>query len=80
MRRCKQEGYTHIKVICSRWYTPVVWSYLDKGEVGCIGIVTIEDTITGEIKQYIGLGKGENQEFDEDLIIAGGSSFYGVRR
>jgi hypothetical protein len=75
---CKQEGYTHILVISSRWYTPAEYCYLDKGEVGCIGIVTVGDNITGQIKQYIGLGKGENREFDEDLIIAGGSRFYGV--
>lgn len=78
MRRCKQEGYNHIKIICSKWYTPNVYHYLDKGEVGCIGIVTVEDTLTEQIRTYIGLGKGENQEFDEDLIIAGGSIFYGV--
>ena len=79
MRMCKQVCYTHIKVLSSRWYTPSVYCYLDKGEVGCIGIVTMEDTITGETKQYIGLGKGKNQEFDEDLIIAGGSRFYGEK-
>lgn len=78
MRMCKQRGYTHIKVISSRWYTPAVYQYFDKGEVSCIGIITVEDTITGEIKQYIGLGTGKDPIFDEDLIIAAGSRFYGV--
>ena len=79
MRMCKQKGYTHIKVIDSIWYTPTVYCYLDKGEVGCIGIVTVEDTITKEKKRYIGLGKGEDPIFDEDLIIAGGSVFIGEK-
>ena len=80
MRMCKQQGYEHVKILRSVWYSPSVYNHLDKGDVGCIGIVTVEDTITGEKKSYIGLGKGENQIFDEDLIIACGSRFYGEQR
>lgn len=77
MRMCKQEGYTHVKVLDSVWYQPNTYRYLGTGDVTCIGIVKVQDTITSEIKQYIGYGKGENLEHDEDLIIAGGDRFYG---
>lgn len=80
MRMCKQQGYEHVKILDSVWYTPSVYHYLDKGEVGTIGIVMTEDTITGEKKSYIGLGKGENQILDEDLIISAGAKFYGELR
>lgn len=78
MRKCEIEGFKNIEVLDSIWYSSAVYHYLDKGEVGCIGIVTIKDAISGEIKQYIGLGKGEDRIFDEDLIITGGSRFYGA--
>ena len=75
MRMCKQKGYEHIQVLDSQWYSPCGYDYIDTGEATCIGIVTVVDTISKEIKTYIGFAKGDYIIFDEDLIIAGGAHF-----
>lgn len=73
MRKCKQIGYEHIEVLDSIWFTPAMYPPLERGNIACIGIVKVKDTITNEIKSYIGYGMGENVKFDEDYIIASGS-------
>ena len=77
-RICKQAGYTHIQVLDSIWFSPCGYTYINTGEIKCIGVVKVLDTITNKEKTYIGYGKGESQVFDEDLIIAGGNPMYGV--
>ena len=49
---------------------------LKKGDLSCIGIVKVKNTITDTVKYYIGVGKGENLEFDEDLIATSGAPFF----
>ena len=74
MRKCKQQGYEHIEILGSTWFTPARYQPLEYGNIACIGIVKIKDTITKEIKSYIGYGMGEDVNFDEDYIIASGAT------
>lgn len=73
MRKCKQQGYEHIEILDSIWFTPARYYPLEGGNIACIGIVKIKDTITKEIKSYIGYGMGEDINFDEEYIIASGA-------
>ena len=73
MRKCEQQGYEHIWVLDSIWFSPTMYQPLQGGNINCIGMVKIRDDITDEIKYYIGYGKGENRIFDEDYIIASGN-------
>ena len=43
---------------------------------GCNVVLQTDLDLTDKIKYYIGVGKGKNQQFDEDLIVAGGAPFY----
>lgn len=76
MRRVNAVGFEHIYVISSKWWPVTVYRYADKGDLSCIGIVKVKDTITDTVKYYIGVGKGENLEFDEDLIATSGAPFF----
>lgn len=67
MRRCKKQNYTDIEVIRSFWQKSF---FEDK----YIGIVTVKNVITDEIKTYLGFGKGNNLEEDEDFLITDKSS------
>ena len=58
----------NVKKLNSRWYTT--------RDGRTIGIVTVE-TPTGEVKEYIGVGGGVDQELDEDMICDLGTRFYG---
>ena len=73
MRKCKQNGYEHIEIVDSIWFTPAKYYPLESGNIACIGIVKTKDTITKEIKSYIGYGMGKDVNFDEDYIIASGA-------
>lgn len=73
MRKCKQQGYEHIEILDSIWFTPARYQPLESGNIACIGIVKTKDTITKEIKSYIGYGMGKDVNFDEDYIIASGA-------
>lgn len=75
MRVCQQQGYTHIIVLDSKWFPITTYSYLEKGDANLIGIVSVRDMITGIEKKYIGVAKGENRLYDEDLIIACGVTY-----
>lgn len=72
------------KVLNSVWFNYpncIVNFDRDGAEVtqkGCIGIVTVKDTNTGKIKQYIGIGEGQNKCTDELLIMKYGIPFYGT--
>ena len=66
----------HLFVVDSWWFPLCVYSYADKGDLNTIGIVKVKDTLTNKEKYYIGVGKGEDLHFDEDLIAKGGAPFY----
>ena len=56
------------KVLGATWYTQFALS----GAI--IGIVKVEDY--GEIKYYIGLGKGQDEKWDTDMVLRNGARFY----
>lgn len=76
MRKVNAVGLENVVVLISIWFPICVYDYANKGDLSTIGIVKAKDTLTDTIKYYIGVGKGENQQFDEDLIVAGGAPFY----
>lgn len=43
--------------------------------VNILGIIKAQDNITKEIKFYIGTGKGESEETDIEIILAGGQKY-----
>jgi len=55
-----------MKVIETLWFT---------NRDGCIGIVIIEEDVTGDRKAYIGPGSGHNQKADTEQIMAWGNKF-----
>lgn len=56
------------KVLSATWYNQFALS----GAI--IGIVKVEDY--GEIKYYIGLGEGQDEKWDIDLVLRNGARFY----
>jgi len=66
----------HLFVVDSWWYPICVYSYANRGNLQTIGIVKVKDTLTEQEKYYIGVGMGDNQFFDEELIAKGGAPFY----
>jgi hypothetical protein len=55
-----------MKVIDSLWSTT---------KDGCIGIIIIEEDVTGDRKAYMGIGQGHSQDDDTQGILAWGTSF-----
>jgi len=55
-----------VKVIDSLWFTNIN---------GTVGIVTIEEDVTGDHKAYIGVVPGEDEKADAEAIIAWGNKF-----
>lgn len=55
-----------MKVVDTLWFTSMK---------GCIGIVTIEEDVTGDRKAYIGSVSGRNAKVDTEDIIALGNPF-----
>lgn len=55
-----------MKVIDTLWFTT---------SDGTIGIVTIEEDITGDRKAYIGTASGNDEKEDIDHILAWGNKF-----
>lgn len=55
-----------MKVIDTLWFT---------NRYGTIGIVTVEEDVTGDRKAYIGIGRGIDKKVDTDLILAWGNMF-----
>lgn len=64
-----QGGNKMRKVLSATWYTP----FTKNGII--IGIVKVEDN--GEIKYYIGLGEGQDEKWDIDMVLKNGARFYG---
>lgn len=56
-----------MKILGSHWYNP-------GATVDCIGVVKVENGI-GEIKYYIGIGKGVDLKADEVRITDFGAKF-----
>lgn len=55
-----------MKVIDSLWFTT-----LD----GCIGIIVIEEDVTGDRKAYIGPASGKDEKTDMEKVLAWGNKF-----
>lgn len=55
-----------MKVIDKLWFTNMD---------GCIGIIIVEEDITGDRKAYIGFGKGHDAQADTERILAWGNTF-----
>ena len=55
-----------MKVIDTLWFTNIN---------GTVGIVIIEEDVTGDRKAYIGTVPGENEKADAEAIIAWGNKF-----
>ena len=55
-------------VLGAVWYS--LWSETEK----IIGIVKVEDF--GEVKYYIGFGKGDDEDQDIQMVLYNGSRFY----
>lgn len=68
-------GMQTYEIVDSIWFPLNVYSYADRGNLTVIGIVKVKDQLTGEIKCYIGAGKGEDLKYDEQLVAACGSPF-----
>lgn len=75
-RKVCAAGMQTYEIVDSIWFPLNVYSYADRGNLTIIGIVKVKDQLTGEIKYYIGAGKGEDLKYDEQLVAACGSSFY----
>lgn len=56
-----------MKILGSYWYNP-------GGALGCIGVVKVENGL-GEIKYFIGIGKGLDLKGDEISIRNYGAKF-----
>lgn len=57
-----------MRILNTIWYT-------SRGIPGCIGIVTVK-TDYGEVKQYIGCGRGQYEDEDAKYIVENGANFY----
>ena len=55
-----------MKVIDTLWFTNIN---------GTVGIVTIEEDVTGDRKAYISVVPGEDEKADTETIIAWGNKF-----
>jgi len=55
-----------VKAIDSMWFTNIH---------GTVGIVIIEEDVTGDRKAYIGVVPGEDKKADTEAIIAWGNKF-----
>lgn len=56
------------KVLSAVWYN--LWSETEK----IIGIVKVDDF--GDVKYYIGFGKGNDEDQDIQMVLYNGSRFY----
>lgn len=74
-RKVHADGMQTYEIVDSIWFPLNVYSYADKGDLNVIGIVKVKDQLTGEIRCYIGAGKGEDLKYDEQLVAACGSPF-----
>lgn len=55
-----------MKVIETLWFT---------NKDGCIGIVVVEEDVTGDRKAYIGPASGTDEKADAEQILAWGNKF-----
>lgn len=69
-----EEEVNDLEVLDSIWFglkIPVIMCWQ-------IGIVAVRVKISKEIKLYIGLGHGDNQQLDEKMVIERGVPFYAL--
>ena len=57
-----------MKIIESIWFT-------EMGSMKPIGIVSVKDENTNEVKHYIGTGQGVDRAYDEKKIMEKGAKF-----
>lgn len=57
-----------LKPINTIWFSPLCTTQ-------CIGIIKAKDSESGEIKFYIGIGSGNTEEVDTQIVLARGARF-----
>ena len=76
--KVKTDCHGEVEILNSSWYGVRNYGliYGDIPPTLCIGIVKMRDK-NGIEKQYIGLGLGDNEEYDTRIVLDGGVPFYG---
>lgn len=62
----------NMEIVSSIWYGIKIPVFNNR----LIGIIAVKDKLNQRMKLYIGIGKGENQELDENHILQYGVPFY----
>lgn len=77
----------NLRILSSHWYNwPNCVAFYETSAIerasipgpALIGIIKAQNIQTKEIKQFIGIGKGQNQNEDERTILELGVPFYGT--
>ena len=55
------------RIVSSRWFCNLF---------GCVGVIVVDDLVTGERRAYIGTGQGENEQVDIDYICEWGQELH----
>ena len=71
-RKVHVSGMEMFEIIDSIWFPLTTYNFVNKGDVNIIGIVKVKDTLTGEIKKYIGAAEGKNIAHNEQIVVATG--------
>lgn len=74
-RKVHAVGMQTYEILDSIWFPLTTFSYEDCGTLKTIGIVKVHDTLTNEIKYYIGASAGEDLMYDEQIVAACGTPF-----
>lgn len=76
--KVKTSCFGEVEILNRDWYNITNYHgvFGDCINVGCIGIVTMKDQFNN-VKSYIGLGHGINEQEDTILVLDTGVPFYG---
>ena len=74
-RKIHAVGMQTHEILDSIWFPLTTFNYEDCGTLRTIGIVKVRDTLTQEVKYYIGASAGEDPLYDEQIVAACGSPF-----
>lgn len=79
--KIKTDCHGEVEILNSAWYGirnygSMYGNYGNISQTLCIGIVKMRDK-NGIEKQYIGLGLGNNEEEDTEIVLDAGVPFYG---
>lgn len=76
--KIKTDCHGEVEILDAAWYGVRNYGliYGDIPPTLCIGIVKMRDK-NGIEKQYIGLGLGNDEEYDTRLVLDAGVPFYG---